>query len=52
MGEVTEIVCLKRPKREWGMKLKWIVGRWVLRIGGGWNWPGMMINDGLSYYQY
>jgi hypothetical protein len=25
------------------MKLRWIVGRGVLRIGGGWNWPRMVL---------
>jgi hypothetical protein len=33
------------------VSVRLILGRQVVRMGGGWNWHRIMSSSGLSYYQ-
>jgi len=39
------------PRRRRKTTLNWITGRYVVRIGRGWNWFRIVFNVGLWYYR-
>jgi hypothetical protein len=50
VGKYHEKQTLGRLRRGGRIAVKWIFGKWVVRMGGGWNWLRIMSNGGLWYW--
>jgi len=40
---------MKYQEGDGRITLRWISGKYVLRMGGGWNWVGILCIGGLWY---